>query len=131
MNNDTKHISCQYLLRYPLLWMTSLMRLGMDAINFLQLSGLVSLHQISFIASFNSSKLLHFLAATLHLMVCHKFSIGFKSGEFLGQSSNCIPFSWNHALHFFETWHGAESYWNIVHCNRCMQSINLSSKIFI
>ncbi len=41
----------------------------------------------------------------------HRFSMGFRSGEFAGQSSTPTPWSFNQLLVFLTVWAGAKSCW--------------------
>ncbi len=56
--------------------------------------------QVALIAVFSSSALL-------------RFSMGFRSGEFSGQSSTVTPWSLNQHLVPLAVWAGAESCWNM------------------
>ncbi len=43
----------------------------------------------------------------------HRFSMGFRSGEFAGQSSTVTPWSLNQLLVPLAVWAGAKSCWKI------------------
>ncbi len=43
----------------------------------------------------------------------HRFSLGFRSGEFAGQSSTVTPWSLNQLLVPLAVWAGAKSYWKM------------------
>ncbi len=50
----------------------------------------------------------HFL-----LTIPHRFSMGFRSGEFTGQSSTPTPWSFNQRLVLLAVWAGAKSCWKL------------------
>ncbi len=54
--------------------------------------------QVSLIAAFRSSALLGLVSLIFLLTIPHRFSIGFRSGEFAGQSSTVTPWSLNQLL---------------------------------
>ncbi len=43
----------------------------------------------------------------------HRFSMGFRSGEFVGQSSTPTPWSFNQLLVLLAVWAGAKSCWKM------------------
>ncbi len=45
------------------------------------------------------------------LTILHRFSLGFRSGEFAGQSSTPTPWSFNQLLVLLAVWAGAKSCW--------------------
>ncbi len=47
------------------------------------------------------------------LTIPHKLSMGFRSGEFAGQSSTPTPWSFNQLLVLLAVWAGAKSCWKI------------------
>ncbi len=47
------------------------------------------------------------------LTIPHIFSLGFRSGEFAGQSSTPTPWSFNQLLVFLSVWAGAKSCWKM------------------
>ena len=49
----------------------------------------------------------------LFLIIDHRFSIGFRSGEFPGHSKVVMLFSVMYLVTFFEVWQGAKSCWKI------------------
>ncbi len=51
--------------------------------------------QVALIAAFRSSSLLGLVSLILLLTIPHRFSMGFRSGEFAGQSSTETPWSLN------------------------------------
>ncbi len=54
--------------------------------------------QVSLIVAFSSSAFFSPLALIFLLTIPHRFSMGFRSGEFSGQSSTPTPWSFNHAF---------------------------------
>ncbi len=51
--------------------------------------------QVALIAAFWSSALLGLVSLIFLLTIHHRFSMGFRSGEFAGQSSTVTPWSWS------------------------------------
>ncbi len=47
------------------------------------------------------------------LEIAHRFSMGFRSGEFAGQSSTVTPWSLNQLLVPLAVWAGAKSCWKM------------------
>ncbi len=47
------------------------------------------------------------------LTIPHRFSMGFRSGEFAGQSSTPSPWSFNQLLVLLAVWAGAKSCWKM------------------
>ncbi len=47
------------------------------------------------------------------LTILHRFSMGFRSGEFAGQSSTLTPWSFNQLLVLLAVWAGAKSCWKM------------------
>ncbi len=54
--------------------------------------------QVSLIAAFSSSAFFGLLFLIFLLTILHIFSMGFRSGEFAGQSSTPTPWSFNQLL---------------------------------
>ncbi len=57
--------------------------------------------QVALIATFRSSALLGLVSLIFLLTIPHKFSMGFRSGNFAGQSSTVTPWSLNPAFGTF------------------------------
>ncbi len=55
--------------------------------------------QVALIAAFRSSALLGLMSLIFFLTIPHILSMGFRSGEFAGQSSTVTPWSLNQHLH--------------------------------
>ncbi len=69
--------------------------------------------QVALIAAFRSSALLCLVSLIFLLTIPHWFSMGFRSGEFAGQSSTVTPWSLNQLLVPLTVWAGAKSCWKI------------------
>ena len=68
------------------------MRLGMESVKFLQTFWSLSVHQISLMICFSSSKVVGFDVESFFLISVRKFSMGLRSGEFPAHLSNCDIF---------------------------------------
>ncbi len=60
-----------------------------------------------------SSELLGLVTLIFFLTIPHTFSMGFRSGEFAGQSSTVTPWSLNQFLVPLAVWAGAKSCWKM------------------
>ncbi len=89
-------ICTQYLLGAPFALITASIRRGMEVISLCQLICIVG------------SGVSHFL-----LTIPHRFSMGFRSGEFAGQSSTVTPWSLNQLLVPLAVWAGAKFCWKM------------------
>ncbi len=69
--------------------------------------------QVALIAAFRSSALLGLVSLIFLLTIPHRFSMGFRSGEFAGQSSTVTPWSLNQLLVPLSVWAGAKSCWKM------------------
>ncbi len=69
--------------------------------------------QVDLIAAFSSSALLGLVSLIFLLTIPHIFSMGFRSGEFDGQSSTVTPCSLNQLLVPLAVWAGAKSCWKM------------------
>ncbi len=65
--------------------------------------------QVSLTVAFRSSALLGLVSLIFLLTIPHRFSMGFRSGEFAGQSSTVTPWSLNQLLVPLAVWAGAKS----------------------
>ncbi len=70
--------------------------------------------QVSLIAAFRSSALLGLVSLFFLLTIPHRFSMGFRSGEFSGQSSTVTPWSLNQLLVPLAVRAGAKSCYKII-----------------
>ena len=91
------------------------MRLGMESVRCLQTFWSLSVHQISLMICFSSSKVVGFDVETFFLISVRKFSIGLRSGEFPAYLSIVTFLVWNQFMTDLALWHGAESFWKVVH----------------
>ncbi len=64
--------------------------------------------QVSLTVAFSSSALLGLVSLIFLLTIPHRFSMGFRSGEFAGQSSTVTPWSLNQLLVPLAVWAGAK-----------------------
>ncbi len=69
--------------------------------------------QVSLTVAFSSSAFFGFLFLIFLLTIPHRFSIGFRSGEFAGQSSTKTPWSFNQRWVLLAVWAGAKSSWKM------------------
>ncbi len=67
--------------------------------------------QVSLTVAFNSSAFFGLLFLIFLLTIPHRFSMGFRSGEFASQSSTPAPWSFNQLLVLLAVWAGAKSCW--------------------
>ncbi len=65
--------------------------------------------QVSWTVAFSSSALLGLMSLIFLLTIPHRFSMGFRSGEFAGQSSTVTPWSLKQLLVPLAVWAGAKS----------------------
>ncbi len=86
------HCICtQYLVGAPFALITASIRRGMEVISLWHCWGGMEA-QLSLIAAFRSSALLGLVSLIFLLTIPHRFSMGFRSGEFAGQSSTPTPY---------------------------------------
>ncbi len=64
--------------------------------------------QVSLTVAFSSSACFGLLFLIFLLTIHHRFSLGFRSGEFAGQSSTPTPWSFNQLLVLLAVWAGAQ-----------------------
>ncbi len=100
----------QYLVGLPFAWITASMRRGMESISLWHCSSVMEA-QVALIAAFRSSALLGLVSLIFLLTISHRFSMGFRSGEFAGQSSTVTQWSLNQLLVHLTVWAGAKSCW--------------------
>jgi len=83
-----------YVIWPPLFFINCSTRFGIDSISFRQSWAIFSLrNHMPIIASMSLVRVVQSFLSSLVFTILHKFSIGFKSGEFPGQSRTLIPFS--------------------------------------
>ncbi len=95
---------------------------AMEAIRLWHCSGVIEA-QVALMAAFRSSALLGLVSLIFLLTIHHRFSIGFRSGEFAHQSSTVTPWSLNQLLvslavcqsplDTLAVWAGAKSCWKM------------------
>ncbi len=69
--------------------------------------------QVALIAAFRSSALLCLVSLIFLLTIPHIFSMGFRSGEFAGQSSTVTPWSLNQLMVPLAVWASVKSCWKM------------------
>ncbi len=109
-------IYTQYLVGAPFALITASIRRGMEVISLWHCwCGMEA--QVSLTVAFSSSA---FLGLLFLIFLLTRFSMGFRSGEFSGQSSTPIPWTFNQLLVILAVWAGAKSCWK-------MKSVSLKS----
>ncbi len=69
--------------------------------------------QVSLTVAFSSSAFFGLLFLIFLLTIPHRFSMGFRSGEFADESSTPTPWSFNQLLVLLAVWAGAKSCWKM------------------
>ncbi len=105
-------ICTQYLVGAPFALITASIRRGMEVISLWHCWGGMEA-QVSLTVAFNSSAFFGLLFLIFLLTIPHRFSMGFRSGEFAGQSSTPTPWSFNQFLVLLAVWAGAKSCWKM------------------
>ncbi len=90
-------ICTQYLVRAPFALITASIRRGMEVISLWHCSGDMEA-QLALTVAFSSSAFFGLLFLIFLLTMLNRFSMGFRSGEFAGQSSTPTPWSFNQLL---------------------------------
>ncbi len=83
--------------------------------------------QVSLTVAFSSSTFCGLLFLIFLLTIPHRFSMGFWSGEFAGQSSTPTPWSFNQLLVLLAVWAGAKSCWKMKSASLKSWSAEVSS----
>ncbi len=109
-------ICTQYLVGITFALITASIRRGMDGISLWHCWGGMDA-QVSLTVAFSSSALFGLLFL---IFLDNRLSMGFRSGEFAGQSSTPTPWSFNQLLVLLAVWAGAKSCWK-------MKSVSLKS----
>ncbi len=94
-------ICTQYLVGAPFALITASIRRGMEVISLWHCWGGMEA-QVSLTVAFRSSALLGLVSLIFLLTIPHRFSMGFRSGEFAGQSSTVTPWSLNQLLYLWQ-----------------------------
>ncbi len=105
-------ICTQYLVGAPFALITASMRRGMKVISLWHCWGGVEA-QVSLTVAFRSFAFFGLLFLIFLLTIPLRFSMGFRSGEFAGQSSTPTPWSFNQLLVLLVVWAGAKSCWKM------------------
>ncbi len=105
-------ICTQYLVGAPFALITASIRRGMEVISLWHCWGGVEA-QVSLTVAFSSSAFFGLLVLIFLLTIPHRFSVGFRSGEFADQSSTPAPWSFNQLLVLLAVWAGAKSCFKI------------------
>ncbi len=105
-------ICTQYLVGAPFALITASIRRDMEVISLWHCWGDMEA-QVSLTAAFSSSVFFGLLFLIFLLKILHRFSLGFRSGEFAGQSITPTPWSLNQLLVFLAVWAGAKSCWKM------------------
>ncbi len=105
-------ICTHYLVGAPFALVTASIRRGMEVIILWHCWGGMEAH-VSLTVAFSSSAFFGLLFLIFLLTIPHRFSMGFRSGEFAGQSSTSTPWSFNHLLVLLAVWASATSCWKM------------------
>ncbi len=105
-------ICSQYLVGAPFALITASIRRGMEVISLWHCWGGMEA-QVSLTVAFSSSAFFGLLFLIFLLTIPQRFSMGFRSSEFAGQSSTPTPWSFNQLLVLLAVWAGAKSCWKI------------------
>ncbi len=105
-------ICTQYLVGAPFALITASVRRGMEVISLWHCWGGMEA-QVSLTVAFSSSEFFGLLFLIFLLTIPHRFSMGFRSGEFACQSSTPTPWSFNQLLVLLAVWAGAKSCWKM------------------
>ncbi len=101
----------QYLVGAPFDLITVSIRRGMEVISLWHCWGGMEA-QVSLTVAFSSSAFFGLLFLIFLLTISRRFSMGFRSGEFAGQSSTPTPWSFNQLLVLLAVW-TAKSCWKM------------------
>ncbi len=104
-------ICTQYLVGAPFALITASIR-GMEVISLWHCRGGMEA-QVSLSVAFSSSAFFGLLFLIFLLTIPHRFSLGFRSGEFAGQLITPTPWSFNQLLVLLAVWAGAKSCWKM------------------
>lgn len=105
-------LCAQYSLGPPFAWIAASMCRGIEPTSPWHCVG-VTESQVTLIAAFRSSALLCLVSLVFSLTTAHSFSMGFRSGEFAGQSSAATPWSLKQLFLYLAVWTGGRSCWKV------------------
>ncbi len=103
-------ICTQYLVGATFALITASIQHGMEVISLWDSSGGMEA-QVSLTVAFSSFALFGLLFLIFLLTILNRFSMGFRAGEFAGQSSTPTPWSFNQLLVLLAVWAGAKFCW--------------------
>ncbi len=121
-------ICTQYLVGAHFALITASIRRGMEVISLWHCWGGMEA-QVSLTVAFSSSAFFWSLVSHF-LLTIHRLSMGFRSGEFAGQSSTPTPWSFNQLLVLLAVWTGAKSCWKMKSASLKSWSAEGSMKCF-
>ncbi len=122
-------ICTQYLVEAPFALITASIRRGMEVISLWHCWGGMEA-QVSLTVAFSSSAFFGLLFLIFLLTIPHRFSMGFRSGVFAGQSSMLTPWSFNQLLVLLSVRAGAKSCWKMKSASLKSWSADGSMKCF-
>ncbi len=105
-------ICTQYLVGAPFTLITASIWHGMEVISLWHCWGGMEA-QVSLTVAFSLSAFVGLLFLIFLLTIPQRCSMGFRSGEFAGQSSTPTPWSFHQLLVLLAVWAGAKSCWKI------------------
>ncbi len=105
-----KYVNLLYM--YPFALITASIWRGMEVISLWHCWGGIEA-QVSLTVAFSSSAFFGLLFLIFLLTIPHIFSMGFRSGEFAGQSCTPTPWSFNQLLVLLVVWADAKSCWKM------------------
>lgn len=116
-------IENQYFVGPPFAVITAEILFGKLLTRFLQSSEVIAFHSRRR-QRFRSSLLLIVWRLILRFNKPHKYSLGFRSGDWAGQSRSSVLFSRNHDIVRADLWHGALCCWILHHPCSCHQKVS-------
>ncbi len=105
-------ICTQYMVGAPFALITASIRHVMEVISLWECWGGMEV-QVSLKVAFSSFVFFGLLLFIFLLTIPHRFSMGFRSGEFAGQSSTQTPWSFNQVLVHLAVWADAKTCWKM------------------
>ncbi len=105
-------ICTQYLVGAPFALINASIRRGMEVISLWHCWGGMEA-QVSLTVAFSSSAFFGLWFLIFLLTIPHRFSMGYRSGEFAGQSSTPTPWTFDQLLVLLAVWAGAKSCWKM------------------
>ncbi len=121
-------ICTQYFVEAHFALITASIRRGMEVISLWHCLGGMEA-QVSLTVSFSSSEFFGLLFLIFFLTISHRFFMGFRSGEFAGQSSTPTPWSLNQIWVLLAAWAGAKFCWKIKSASVKSWSAEVSNEV--